>query len=102
MRVVILILFSDSPLRPFRISITRAAGLPSHRHDPRRKYLASRRCRPRTPKSLPTSSAATRSASRTMWCLLMVMPFYPIEVVETGETGWVRDLAVDPRSFASC
>ena len=25
--------------------------------------------------------------------------FYPIEVVETGETGWVRDLAVDPRSF---
>jgi hypothetical protein len=27
--------------------------------------------------------------------------FYPIEVVETGETGWVRDLAVDPRSFTS-
>src|SRR5215203_1281778 len=26
--------------------------------------------------------------------------FYPIEVVETGETGWVRDLAVDPRSLA--
>ena len=25
--------------------------------------------------------------------------FYPIEVVETGETGWVRDLAVDPRSL---
>jgi hypothetical protein len=25
--------------------------------------------------------------------------FYPIEVVETNETGWVRDLAVDPRSF---
>ncbi len=25
--------------------------------------------------------------------------FYPIEVVETSETGWVRDLAVDPRSF---
>jgi hypothetical protein len=25
--------------------------------------------------------------------------FYPIEVVETGEAGWVRDLAVDPRSF---
>ena len=27
--------------------------------------------------------------------------FYPIEVVETGESGWVRDLAVDPRSFTS-
>jgi hypothetical protein len=27
--------------------------------------------------------------------------FYPIEVVETGETGWVRDLAVDPRSFTA-
>ncbi len=27
--------------------------------------------------------------------------FFPIEVVETGETGWVRDLAVDPRSFTS-
>jgi hypothetical protein len=27
--------------------------------------------------------------------------FYPIEVVETGETGWVRDLAVDPQSFTS-
>jgi hypothetical protein len=27
--------------------------------------------------------------------------FYPIEAVETGETGWVRDLAVDPRSFTS-
>jgi hypothetical protein len=27
--------------------------------------------------------------------------FYPVEVVETGETGWVRDLAVDPRSFTS-
>ena len=26
--------------------------------------------------------------------------FYPIEVVETGETGWVRDLAVDPQSLA--
>jgi hypothetical protein len=25
--------------------------------------------------------------------------FYPVEVVETGETGWVRELAVDPRSF---
>ena len=25
--------------------------------------------------------------------------FYPIEVVETGETGWVRDLAVDPRTL---
>src|SRR5215210_5734604 len=25
--------------------------------------------------------------------------FYPIEVVETGETGWVRELAVDPRNF---
>jgi hypothetical protein len=25
--------------------------------------------------------------------------FYPIEVVETGDTGWVRDLAIDPRSF---
>jgi hypothetical protein len=25
--------------------------------------------------------------------------FYPVEVAETGETGWVRDLAVDPRSF---
>jgi hypothetical protein len=25
--------------------------------------------------------------------------FYPVEAVETGETGWVRDLAVDPRSF---
>jgi hypothetical protein len=27
--------------------------------------------------------------------------FYPVEVVETDETGWVRDLAVDPRSFTS-
>src|SRR5215210_5280745 len=27
--------------------------------------------------------------------------FYPIEVAETGETGWVRDLAVDPRSFTA-
>ena len=27
--------------------------------------------------------------------------FYPVEVVETGETGWVRDLAVDPRSFTA-
>src|SRR5829696_4910412 len=27
--------------------------------------------------------------------------FYPIEAVETGETGWVRNLAVDPRSFTS-
>src|SRR5215204_570032 len=27
--------------------------------------------------------------------------FFPIDVVETGETGWVRDLAVDPRSFIS-
>jgi hypothetical protein len=27
--------------------------------------------------------------------------FFPIEVVETGETGWVRDLAVDPRSFTA-
>src|SRR5829696_8862901 len=27
--------------------------------------------------------------------------FYPVEAVETGETGWVRDLAVDPRSFTS-
>ena len=26
--------------------------------------------------------------------------FYPVEVVETGESGWVRDLAVDPRSLA--
>lgn len=27
--------------------------------------------------------------------------FSPIEVVETGETGWVRELAVDPRTFAA-
>jgi hypothetical protein len=27
--------------------------------------------------------------------------FYPIEVVDTGETGWVRDLAVDPRSLTA-
>ena len=27
--------------------------------------------------------------------------FYPIEVVETGETGWVLDLAVDPRSLTA-
>src|ERR671912_1152458 len=27
--------------------------------------------------------------------------FYPIEVVETSETGWVRDLAGDPRSFTA-
>ncbi len=27
--------------------------------------------------------------------------FYPIEVVETGESGWVRELFIDPRSFAS-
>jgi hypothetical protein len=27
--------------------------------------------------------------------------FYPVEVVDTGETGWVRDLAVDPRTFTS-
>ena len=27
--------------------------------------------------------------------------FYPVEVVETDETGWVRDLAIDPRSFTS-
>jgi hypothetical protein len=27
--------------------------------------------------------------------------FYPIEVVETGETGWIRDLAVDPRSLVA-
>jgi Excalibur calcium-binding domain len=26
--------------------------------------------------------------------------FYPVEVVATGETGWIRDLAIDPRSFA--
>jgi hypothetical protein len=25
--------------------------------------------------------------------------FYPVEVVATGETGWVRDLAIDPRSW---
>ena len=25
--------------------------------------------------------------------------FYPIEVVATGETGWVRELAIDPTSF---
>jgi hypothetical protein len=25
--------------------------------------------------------------------------FYPVEVIATGETGWVRDLAVDPRSL---
>jgi hypothetical protein len=24
--------------------------------------------------------------------------FYPVEVVETGESGWVRELAIDPRS----
>jgi hypothetical protein len=27
--------------------------------------------------------------------------FYPVRVTETGETGWVRDLAIDPRSFLS-
>jgi hypothetical protein len=27
--------------------------------------------------------------------------FYPVEVVETEVSGWVRDLAVDPRSFTS-
>jgi hypothetical protein len=27
--------------------------------------------------------------------------FYPVRVTETGETGWVRDLAIDPRSFAT-
>jgi hypothetical protein len=27
--------------------------------------------------------------------------FYPIRLVETGETGWVRDLAIDPRSRAA-
>jgi hypothetical protein len=27
--------------------------------------------------------------------------FYPVRVTETGETGWVRDLAIDPRSFAA-
>jgi hypothetical protein len=26
--------------------------------------------------------------------------FYPVEVVDTGETGWVRALALDPRTFA--
>jgi hypothetical protein len=26
--------------------------------------------------------------------------FYPVKVIETGETGWVRELAVDPRSLA--
>ncbi len=26
--------------------------------------------------------------------------FYPVEVVATGETGWVRDLAIDPRSWS--
>ena len=26
--------------------------------------------------------------------------FYPVRVTETGETGWVRDLAIDPRSLA--
>jgi len=25
--------------------------------------------------------------------------FYPVEVVGTGETGWIRDLAVDPRTL---
>jgi hypothetical protein len=27
--------------------------------------------------------------------------FYPVEVIETAETGWVRDLAIDPRGFGA-
>jgi hypothetical protein len=27
--------------------------------------------------------------------------FYPVEVVETGKAGWVRELAVDPRSLTA-